>query len=81
VLILHIAAGIVLAVIVLVCWQIVLILALVGAVLFGLAVLYVSSSPAVFSITLLCLIALVVWFCWSWNRSWQDYVRDDHGRS
>ena len=80
-LILHIAAGIVLAVIVLVCFQIILVLALVGVVLFGLAVLYVGFSPAVFWVALLCLIALVMWFCWSWNRSWHDYVRDDHRRS
>jgi hypothetical protein len=60
VLILYIAAGIVLAVIVLVCWQIFAILALVGAVLFGLAVLYVTS-PANFAIALMCLGTLVIW--------------------
>lgn len=53
-LILEIAAGIVLALIVIVCWQIVLILALVGAVLFGLAMLYVAS-PEGFSIAMRCL--------------------------
>jgi hypothetical protein len=67
VLILEIAAGIVLAVIVIVCWQIFAILALVGAVLFGLAVLYASTSPEVFSITLLCLIGLGVVFIRGWS--------------
>ena len=53
-LILEIAAGIVLAVIVLVYWQIFAILALVGAVLFGLAVLY-ATSPEGFAIALVLL--------------------------